>query len=239
MNDTDKQILVWDKFVRIFHWMYLFLFILAYISGDDKGFLHRFVGYATIFIVLLRVFWGFFGTKNALFVSFVCSPLKAITYLKELVSGKPKYYIGHNPAAAWMILFLLGNTIIICMSGYMAYITKGTVSSSESSLAFPLVVSAYASDEYRKKGADSHNRYHEESNHNEKEALGNKQHRREREGEAVVREDSDGMWGDIHEASASFMLGLILLHVIGVALSSRAHKENLFKSMITGIKREH
>jgi cytochrome b len=32
------------------------------------------------------------------------------------------------------------------------------------------------------------------------------------------------------------MLGLIALHILGVVISSRKHKENLVKAMITGEK---
>ena len=53
---------------------------------------------------------------------------------------------------------------------------------------------------------------------------------------------TDAFWGakwveEVHEASADFMLVLIALHVIGVAVSSIAHRENLVKAMVTGRKR--
>jgi cytochrome b len=43
-------------------------------------------------------------------------------------------------------------------------------------------------------------------------------------------------WEEIHEASTNVMLLLIGLHLTGVILSSRLHKENLVKAMITGKK---
>lgn len=53
---------------------------------------------------------------------------------------------------------------------------------------------------------------------------------------------SDRFWGiewveEIHEATASFTLVLVALHIIGVIYSSLAHRENLVRSMITGFKR--
>ena len=42
---------------------------------------------------------------------------------------------------------------------------------------------------------------------------------------------------DVHETSTNISLALIALHLIGVAASSRAHRENLVLSMITGRKR--
>lgn len=61
--------------------------------------------------------------------------------------------------------------------------------------------------------------------------------------EMEVAEDSelrgkegDEFWEEIHEVSANFMLLLIALHILGIVISSRLHKENLVKAMITGEK---
>lgn len=48
--------------------------------------------------------------------------------------------------------------------------------------------------------------------------------------------DSSEVWEDVHEAMANLTLLLVGLHVIGVIVSSRLHKENLPKAMITGRK---
>lgn len=49
--------------------------------------------------------------------------------------------------------------------------------------------------------------------------------------------EGDDFWEDIHEASTDFTLFLIVLHIAGVALSSKLHNENLVKAMITGRKK--
>ncbi len=53
---------------------------------------------------------------------------------------------------------------------------------------------------------------------------------------------TDAFWGsqwmeDLHEVLVYTTIGLIILHVAGVALSGLEHRENLVKAMITGRKR--
>ena len=53
---------------------------------------------------------------------------------------------------------------------------------------------------------------------------------------------TDAFWGaewveDAHEAAVNLTLGLILLHLLGVAVASLEHGENLVRSMLTGRKR--
>ena len=53
----------------------------------------------------------------------------------------------------------------------------------------------------------------------------------------LVYQDLGGEWlEELHEALASGMLAVAVLHVAGVVVSSLAHRENLVRSMFTGYK---
>lgn len=213
--NTNNQIIVWDPFVRVFHWSLVLFFIVAYATGDDKSLPHRYVGYGVFGLVAARIFWGFWGTKYARFSDFICSPVKALSYVKSLASGKPPYYTGHNPAAAWMVLFFLIGSLVICLSGFAAYVTKDIKHFPKYGADFSFIEKAYADDDGKKNHADSHHK------------------------EKKNKTEDDSIWGDVHEISAQCMLFLIVAHIAGVTVSSILHKENLVRAMFTGRKSLH
>jgi cytochrome b len=98
---------VWDPLVRVFHWSLAALFAVAYASGDEIERLHVAAGYAIAALVVLRVLWGFVGPAHARFADFVRPPREVLTYLRDVLTGRERRYLGHNPAGGIMVLALL------------------------------------------------------------------------------------------------------------------------------------
>lgn len=55
-------------------------------------------------------------------------------------------------------------------------------------------------------------------------------------GVLALQDDASDLVVDLHGLATNAMLGVILLHLIGVLMSSILHRENLVGSMLTGLK---
>ena len=118
---NSQHVKVWDPFVRVFHWTLAGTFAIAYLTEDDFLTLHTWAGYTTLGLVLSRVLWGLVGTRYARFSSFVFSPLRVWSYVKETFSLRAPRYIGHNPAGGAMTVLLLASVCVTALTGVVLY----------------------------------------------------------------------------------------------------------------------
>jgi cytochrome b len=211
----QATLLVWDRFVRIFHWLLLVAFIVAKASEGEPLTVHVWAGYVVGVLVIARVVWGFAGPKYARFSDFIYSPRTVFTYLRDVFRGRAQRYVGHNPAGGAMIVVLLISLSATVFTGLatlaeeenagpLAPVFGTTAATAPAGL---LVSSALANGD--------HNR-------------GNRKHGDD--------EHDDSAFEDVHDFFAHFTLFLALFHVAGVLLSSLAHRENLIWSMVIGRK---
>ncbi len=183
--ESQELIKVWDLPLRIFHWLLVAGFFIAYLTEDDLLTIHVWAGYLVTGLLLFRLIWGFVGNDYARFSNFLCSPAKSIAYVKDLIALKTQRYLGHNPAGAAMIVLLLVSLLATVITGFAVY------------------------------GADQ--------------AAGPL---------ASIGSANEKMWEEVHEFSANFTLVLVVVHVIGVAVESYIHRENLARAMIHGFKKK-
>ncbi|WP_127998440.1 cytochrome b/b6 domain-containing protein [Piscinibacter defluvii] len=127
MNDPDRDVLVWDLPVRLFHWLLAACFAGAWLTAESEHWrlLHVTLGYTMAGLVAFRLLWGLVGTRHARFASFVRGPRAAWRYLRSLVSARPEHHAGHNPAGALAIVALLGLIAVTAASGWATYSELG------------------------------------------------------------------------------------------------------------------
>ncbi len=118
MRDTNDTY-VWDPFVRVFHWSLVAAFVVAYVTEDEMMTLHVYAGYLIAGLLVFRVIWGFIGPRHARFSDFVYTPAEVLGYLKDMASGHPARYLGHNPAGGVMIVLLLVSLVVTVITGLL------------------------------------------------------------------------------------------------------------------------
>lgn len=118
---AEELMNVWDLPLRIFHWLLVAGFFVAYVTEDDLLTIHVWAGYLVSGLLVFRIVWGFVGNEYARFANFLCSPAVSIAYLKDLAHAKATRYIGHNPAGAAMIVLLLVSLLMTVATGFAVY----------------------------------------------------------------------------------------------------------------------
>lgn len=165
--------LIWDWPVRVFHLCFAGGWVAALaisLFSSDSGRVfpyHSLIGLALGWLVVLRIVWGFFGSKPARFGSFVSGPRRTVAYMNDALRFRETHFAGHNPGSAWVILAMIGLTIAQVVTG--------------------LFVGAGRRD-----------------------------------------------FREVHEWLAYAMIGLIVVHLLGVALHTLRHRELIGLSMIDG-----
>jgi len=176
MSSAPHTVLVWDRFVRVFHWTLVASFATAYFSTEHIDWVHKGAGYLALALIAARVVWGFIAPlRQARFSGFVPTPQHLYTYLRLLLLGREPRHLGHNPAGAVMILYLLSATAVISVTGFL------------------MTTEAY--------------------------------------------------WGNelvetLHVTTVDVTLIAIVLHVGANLYESLKHRENMFRAMVTGQKRD-
>jgi cytochrome b len=121
--ECPARTLVWDAPVRVFHWLMVASFAVAWLTSDSERWqlVHVTAGYTMAGLVAFRVLWGLVGTRHARFTDFVRSPWTALDYLVSLADRRPQHHAGHNPAGGLAILALLALAALTAATGWANY----------------------------------------------------------------------------------------------------------------------
>lgn len=117
---NTQQVRVWDMLVRVTHWAVAAGIIANLLFTKEGSELHQYVGYTVVGLVVIRLLWGFVGTRYARFSNFFPTPARIKRHLSDLSSRHTdEQHLGHNPLAALMMFALWAVIIGLGVSGYL------------------------------------------------------------------------------------------------------------------------
>ena len=106
--------MICDLNTRIFHLMLILTIIISIISGKFSYFyIHEISGMTLFFLILFRIYWGFFGGYYSKFKNFNLNKNSLFNYFKN----KEKKYFGHNPLGSLSIFSIFVLILLTSLSG--------------------------------------------------------------------------------------------------------------------------
>lgn len=118
VDAATPKVRVWDLLVRLTHWS-LAALVAINLMNDGSSSIHRWLGTAAVMVIGLRILWGMVATGYANLATFRPSRRAALDYAGALFRGRPSRHLGHNPAAAWMIVTLWFLVGALAITGWM------------------------------------------------------------------------------------------------------------------------
>ena len=118
-----RSVLVWDLPTRLFHWLLVIFVIISFVTGNIGGNAmqyHAWGGFAILALLLFRLVWGFIGSRESRFVTFIQDPSAVIRYVGTFLHRDSPHYLGHNPLGGWSILALLFTLLVQAATGLFA-----------------------------------------------------------------------------------------------------------------------
>ena len=115
--------MVWDVPTRLFHWLLVIFVIFSYVTGNIGGNAmqyHEWSGFTILALLLFRLVWGFVGSRESRFMTFVRGPSAVVRYATTLLRSDSTHYRGHNPLGGWSIIALLFTLLVQAGTGLFA-----------------------------------------------------------------------------------------------------------------------
>lgn len=117
-----KIIFVWDRVVRLTHWMIAVLFFANQYAVIDAGSIwHRYFGYTILSLIAIRLLWGLskYCPPEAKLKALIPSIKRTKEHFYELINRKENAgHSGHNGFGVWAIWMLWLGLLISGSIGY-------------------------------------------------------------------------------------------------------------------------
>lgn len=114
LNKFEQPDIAWTWFVRFTHWLVALCVLVNFFN--DTGFWHRTIGYVCLGLVLIRIFYGLWISRQPSSRFYMPTFARIQRHFIEMRTKKFTPHIGHNPLGQlavyfmWLIIVLLGLT---------------------------------------------------------------------------------------------------------------------------------
>lgn len=139
------RVLIWDLPIRAFHIVFAggiaAAACIALVLGDDGPLFphHAMIGLTVVVALVLRIAWGFVGSRHARFASFACGPRAVVRYMRAVLSGKGQRFAGHNPGAAHAAFAMYALLVLLTVSGITLALGNGDAKDAHEVFAYAMV----------------------------------------------------------------------------------------------------
>jgi cytochrome b len=122
MENSNNKSYIWSIYNRGSHILMIILFSVCYLLADFEDDLsyHAITGYLLGVVFLLRIIWGFIGSRYSRFRDFNLDKNDLKEYLLSPLS-ETKEYAGHNPASSYAIIAMMILVFLSIFTGTLAY----------------------------------------------------------------------------------------------------------------------
>ncbi|MDO9203827.1 cytochrome b/b6 domain-containing protein [Methylotenera sp.] len=108
----------WPLLVRLTHWAVATGVLISFFN--ESGFWHRFIGYACVALVLLRIADGLWFSRSMTSKFYLPKIADIKMHLKELVAGKISHHRGHNPLGQCAVYVMWLVIIFLALTGWLS-----------------------------------------------------------------------------------------------------------------------
>lgn len=128
-DGTGVPVLVWDLPVRVFHWCFALCVIGAvsialFTSSMSWWFgLHSVFGLTAALLLVIRVVWGFVGTRYARWAEMPMRPKQILGYFSEVFRGQDTRILGHNPGTVLAVILMVVMFLGLATTGLIMGLT--------------------------------------------------------------------------------------------------------------------
>ena len=122
-QNSPGKVRVWDLPTRLFHWLLVILVIISFVTvkiGGNAMQYHEWSGFTILTLLVFRLVWGFVGSRQSRFVTFVHGPAKVFRYAVKVLRPDSRLYLGHNPLGGWSIIAMLSSLVVQTGTGLFA-----------------------------------------------------------------------------------------------------------------------